>query len=324
MSKYLNTFFSFAFFAFLIAISIILAVDKAYSMVVLEGIKMWIFLVLPSLFPYFFITSCLSNLKSTQKIANFFSPLSKKLFNVSGAVGYAYFMSLLSGYPVGAKIISDLKEKKVISEPESTRAAALCSTSSPMFLLGSVGNIMFNNSLFGFLLFLSHIISSIFIGIIFSFYRRKEKINNPSHFSPALSDNILYESTYSAIISALIVGGMITIFYLLTEVLLAFNILSPFVNLLSFIFNDDNLGLGFSLGIFECTKGLKTISNSGILFLSLPITCSLCGFGGISILMQSLAYLKKAKIKIAPFVFSKILSAILNFLIGCAFSFLFF
>ena len=173
MSKYLYTFLEFVAFCLLIAFSIILALDKSYSFVVLDGISLWLACVLPSLFPYFFITACLSNLNLTGKFCAKLSPLTTNLFKVNGSVGYAYFISLVSGYPVGAKMVSDLYIGKVISNNEAVRASALCSTSSPMFLISSVGAIMFKNSLFGILLFLSNVLSSMIIGIIFSFYNRE-------------------------------------------------------------------------------------------------------------------------------------------------------
>ncbi|MBO5714163.1 MAG: hypothetical protein J6R83_01920, partial [Clostridia bacterium] len=79
-----------------------------------------------------------------------------------------------------------------------------------------------------------------------------------------------------------------------------------------------------TLGFFEITKGLKTVSNGGITLLSLPVSAFICGFGGISVIAQSVAFLKKAKIKTAPFVLAKTLSAIFSFIIGLVFSLVFF
>ena len=80
---------------------------------------------------------------------------------------------------------------------------------------------------------------------------------------------------------------------------------------------------GIVLGTLECTGGLKTLSTLGISTLSLPICALTCGFGGLSVIMQSVAYLKKAKIKTAPFIFSKLLSAVVNFIYALIASFIF-
>ena len=55
---------------------------------------------------------------------------------------------------------------------------------------------------------------------------------------------------------------------------------------------------------------------NGTSFFSLPIASFIVGFGGLSVILQSIAYLKKAKIKTAPFLFGKILTAFVNFIVG--------
>lgn len=316
MVKYLNSFFSFILFLLLIAFSIILAFGKGYSKVVLDGLNLYLACVVPSLLPYFFITTILSSMQITSKISNKLGLVTKPLFNVGGAVGYAFFMSLISGYPVGAKIVSDLKEKGLISEGESVRASALCSTSSPMFLINSVGAIMFNNVRFGLTLFLCHILSSISVGVIFSFYKRKEKPFDLPFINAKKVDNVLYESAYSSVISILVVGAIITIFYLLTFVLFSLGVLSPIVSIFSFVFGNEILGKGLTFGLFECTQGLKIISTLPNNFFAFPLSAFICGFGGFSVLMQSTAYLKKAKIKTAPFILAKIICAVINLILS--------
>ena len=152
MVKNVNTFLSITIFLCLIALSLILSFGSGFSALTLEGISLWLTLILPAMFPYFFITALLSSLSITSKIANKFSPLTKRLFNVSGGCGYAFFMSLIAGYPIGAKIIGDLYEKGAINQSEAIRASTFCSTSSPMFLVNSVGAIMFKKTSFGLIL----------------------------------------------------------------------------------------------------------------------------------------------------------------------------
>ena len=317
MTKKLLTAKEFLLFIFLIAFSLILSVGGNFSYACIDGIKLWFACVFPSLFPYLFITAILTNLSITARLSKRLSPITKRLFNTGGISGFALIISLVSGYPLGAKTVADLKEKGLITDAESVRCAAFCSTSSPMFLIGSVGSIMFNSKTFGLALFLVHFLSAIIVGVIFSFYKRKEKPCE-KFTMPLLknSNNLLYDSVYQAVISVLIVGGLITIFYVLTEVLLAFNILTPAINLLSTITQDDKMAESLVLGVFECTRALKSLSQAPQHILTLPIAAALCGFGGGSVIVQSVSYLKKAKIKTALFILAKIISAAINFIIG--------
>ncbi len=320
MKKSIYNFFEVSIFVLFLFLSLVLAVNQAYSVAVIDGIKLWLYCVVPSLFPYFFITAILSALKITSKVTRIFSPLMKKVFRVNGAVSYAFFMSLISGYPIGAKLTAELKENGVISPVEATRASALCSTSSPMFMIGSVGGIMFNSPAFGLGLFICHLLSVLCVGIIFSFYKIKEKPTDiEMNFSSNKLDNLLYESAYSSVISCLTVGGLITLFYLFTEVLLSLNILTPFISL----GKNEHYSGGLALGLFECTRGLKELSLGGIGLFALPIATFICSFGGLSVIMQSIAFLKQAKIKTAPFFLAKLLMAVIGFVFAIFYTLLF-
>jgi hypothetical protein len=155
------------------------------------------------------------------------------------------------------------------------------------------------------------LLSAITIGIIFSFYKRGDAIKDIALFNTKKVDNILYESAYSSVISILVVGAIITIFYIFSNLLFSLNLLNPLIHIFSFILGNKNIAKGFIFGLFECTQGLKILARFGA---GLPLLAFVCGFSGISVIMQSLAYLKKAKIKTAPFLLSKFLSAVLNFL----------
>lgn len=320
MTRFKSNFLSITLFIFLFGCAVILAFGTNRFSVVSEGIALWAVCVLPALFPYFFITAILSKLSATRKIGNGLSKITKPLFNTGGMSGYAFLMSVISGYPIGASLVSDLKTNNLLEEAEAVRSACLCSTSSPMFLIASVGTIMFGNKKFGILLFITHFVSALLNGFIFSFYKKSERPAEKLLPTSKMPDNILYDGVYSAVISVLTVGGLITLFYLLTDILTSLGVLSPLITFFTWLTGSENLGKGITMGIFECTQGLKQISTGGIGFLTLPTVAGLCGFGGTSVIAQSIAYLKKAKIKTAPFVLSKLSSAVINFAIGIIFS----
>ena len=90
------------------------------------GLKLWANNVVPSLLPFLIAT----NLLSHTNIINFLSQKSNKfmrpLFNVPGDAVYAFIFGLISGYPVGAKIVADLRNNDVCTKDEAERM--LCFT----------------------------------------------------------------------------------------------------------------------------------------------------------------------------------------------------
>ena len=313
MIKRLSKIFEYAF------VMVIICLFNNYSKKVTEGISLWAACVLPSLFPYLFLTTLLSAIPLTSKLFYKLSPITRPLFKVGGNSTYAFFLSLISGYPIGAKTVSELRLSNLIDEDEGVRAACLCSTSSPTFLISSVGAITFSNKAFGILLYLSHFFGVVLNGFVFSFY--KSKNFRPKKTLPVNKDkkqNLLYEASFSSVISVLVVGGLITIFFLLTSVLIDLKILVPLEKLLTYLLGEQTLAKGIIYGLFECTVGMKTLSSLP-LKIALPACAFLSGFGGLSVIAQSLAYLKNAKIKTAPFILSKITCAVFSL----SFSFIF-
>lgn len=307
-------------FLFLVALGIFLIAGGGYVNATKKGLLLWAGTVLPSLFPYAFISACLSRLKVTSLASRKLNGVTKRLFNTGGASATAFLLSLIAGYPMGAKTVAELKNKNLLNNDESVRASAFCSTSSPMFLM-SVGCITFNSKVFGYLLIISHFLSAILTGILFSFYKKSRK---PSDTLPTVNtvDNVFFESVFSSINSMLFVGATITLFSVLIEMLCSLNLLTLPTYLFDFILGKDT-GFSVSVGLLECTSGLKELSANGASAKTLALSGFLCGFGGLCIIMQSTAYLKSAKIKTAPFYLAKVIQAVINFLICLCLGYLF-
>ena len=352
----------FSLFTVFVAAAVLLAASGKGAEFALQGIKLWAAVVLPSLFPYFFVSAILTRLKITERLALTFSPVYRKVFKVSGIVSYAFFLSVISGYPVGAKIVSDLRKNGLLDEDEGVRAAALCSTSSPSFLIAAVGSAAFGSARLGIALTACHIVSAVCTGVIFSFYKSKKSRGSSAAASSVSeskstektgfngqnsdknaggagkisggagknagsagsagkipsgaggTDNLLYECAYNSVVSILVVGGLIVLFSVLTSLLDFYGVFKPFVAALAEIFGSETLAEGIIYGAFECTGGITRLAATGISKGAFAVAAGMCGFGGLSVIAQSLAYLSGAKIKAAPFLLSRVAAAALNFL----------
>ena len=317
-----NSFFSYALLIITLAVFIAILCYPNSSAAFTEGLKLWLICVLPSVFPFTVLSAVISNNPAAAKLAYLFSPLSEKVFKINGNGAYAFFLSTLSGYPVGAKVVSELSNKGLLSQNETLRAAIICSTASPVFLISGIGAAAFNSLLFGVMLFVTQVVSAFCVGVILSFAATSPSRPEKTAF---LGGNFsLFCSIEKSVFSIITVGAIIALIYLFTDMLYDFGLLNPFIYALRYVFGNEKISEGVVFSLFECTKGVKRISESGITFLSLPLCAAACGFGGASVIAQSLAFLKTAKIKTAAFVLGKLLSAVINFIIGLIFSVLLF
>ena len=79
------------------------------------------------------------------------------------------------GYPIGAKIACDFRKNNICSKEECERLLSFTNNSGPLFIIGTVGILMFRNTTIGILLFITHILACISVGIIFRFWKRDNK-----------------------------------------------------------------------------------------------------------------------------------------------------
>ncbi len=283
---------------------------QKYSKLTLDGVTVWAISVLPSVFMFFVLSSLLSATSIISTLSLKFSPLSKRLFHVSGLSFYALFMSLLSGYPTGAKITCDLYLSGVISKDEAIKSSVLSSTGSASFFLSTIGN-MIGSQKTAFVILICHLFSVFFSAFLF---RGKKKEIPTRTFTFKRVDNVIYESVYSSVISLLMLGGIITFYYVFIEMLFDLKLLFIFEKPLSILFGDENLSRALLTGVFESIKGIKLLSLCSHK-LVLPLIGFTITFGGFSVITQTAIYLKNAKIKTARFVLIKLLQAVICFVL---------
>lgn len=313
----IDTIFTISIFLIML---LIIASPKRYTEGTVSGLKLFIFSVMPGLFPFMLLTKLLTELGTMFKLCGRFDKISKKLFGTPGISLYAFFMSILSGYPIGAKIIADLYDKQLISENDAKKMSVFCTTSGPIFVIGTVGVIMFNSYLFGIILYASHILSSLLLGIIFNLFSKKDGnlSKNEKVLQFSKRDNIVSFCVSETINSIFIVGAYITIFYLISELFESigvFNILNIMLKPIFEVFKiDANLVQGLSYGLIEVTRGVKVLSGFGTT-ASLVLASGVLSFSGLSIIFQSMAFLKRAKIKTHTFVLYKLVHFIFAMLI---------
>ncbi|MBQ7408457.1 MAG: hypothetical protein IJW13_04205 [Clostridia bacterium] len=278
-----------------------------------NGLCIWAINVVPSLLPFFFITTLLNELKIANKIAGNLHHISKFLYRSDGTGAYVQLMSIISGYPVGAKMISELYKQGAISKKQSTKLSVFCSTSGPSFIIGSVGSIMFSSVKIGVVIFVCHILSAIINGVIFRKYGDNQPIR-PLLQKNGKSENVLYDCALSSVLSCLTVGAFIAVFFVFSQILSDVKLIYPLEQLFTYLFKDQKKAAAFTAGLIECTNGCNMLAKTqGI--LAVPLCCALISFGGVSVIFQSIAFLKSARANVKIFLFSKLLQMISSFVL---------
>lgn len=289
-----------------------------------NGIHIWVTILMPSLLPFIIGANLIVSLKVVDIIGAIINPITQFIFNVSGKSALVFAISAVSGYPVGARLASDLRINQDISQSEGQRLLSFCSTSGPLFIIGAIAVGMLNNASLGYVMLISHYLGSITIGLIFRGYGKEKRkksdktiMNNIKFIINTPEKDGFFIAFGNAVISGintlLSVGGFVIIFSVVFKILTLFNIINGISSVLCFFFSflgvTKEVCSAFISGLFEITIGCNNITT--ITCVSEAIKASLCsfiiGFSGLSILAQCCSFIAKTDIKTNIYIFNKFL-----------------
>ena len=118
----------------------------------LSGVQLCLQTVIPSLFCFMVLTGFLINSGLYRLISLPLGPLTKGLFCLPPSMGSVVLLSLIGGYPMGAKSIAGLLEQGRLDRATAQRMLPFCCCAGPSFIITAVGSGMFGSAQAGILL----------------------------------------------------------------------------------------------------------------------------------------------------------------------------
>lgn len=130
-----------------------------------NGLTLCATVILPSMFPFMVLSAFLVKSGLALRIGRVLEKPTRLLFGLPGCAATAILMSMIGGYPVGAKAVSELKESGELTESQCSRMFCFCVNAGPAFLIFAVGANMLGSVQIGVILYVSQLIASLLIGI---------------------------------------------------------------------------------------------------------------------------------------------------------------
>lgn len=122
-----------------------------------EGITLCLETVVPSLFPFFFMSVLLvGTLRNYRFVTGDFLC---KAWNLPKGCESILVIALTGGYPIGAKTVSDACEQKMITKEDALHMIGFCNNAGPAFILGMTP-MLFSTPLIPWILWLLQILSA--------------------------------------------------------------------------------------------------------------------------------------------------------------------
>lgn len=255
-----------------------------------EGVRNGLFLcgetVIPSLFPFMIFSDFIVRSELGYAVGKFISSLTEKLFRLPGCSACAIIMSLIGGFPVGARMISQLYEDGRLSATQAKRMLWFCVNSGPAFVIGAVGAGMLSSKKCGIILFASQTLAALSVGFFSRFFSKKNDEKSE-----------IKNYKINASVLAFSVSGATDAMLNICAWILLFSAFNPFLTKLaekSSVFNTVAI-------MSEVTSGCSFAAERLPVYLIAPVLC----WSGFAVHMQLLPYIKKIGMSLPEFWLSR-------------------
>ena len=287
-----------------------------------EGMKLWLNILLPTLLPFMILTGILVRTDQISRLPKPIEPFWQKIFGVSSSGAYAVLFGLLCGYPMGAKLTSDLYASQKISHNEAQYLLTFTNHASPMFISSYLIHTCMGGQVSAFNVF-GLLLCSAFITMCLMrlwFFRKNASARSygtdSRHTACASSIHTAKKETSpdsspGAVLDASIMNGFETITKLGGYILI-FSILTACVR---HFWKSQSMLSYLMFCLLEMTTGLRSLALSD-LHTETKYLCALVSvvLGGACITAQTRSLVTK-DLSLIPYLASKLLNALIVILL---------
>lgn len=280
-----------------------------------SAIDSWLFVVTPALLPFMIAALLFVSTGTAELIGNMCSGITRKLFGFSGGFAYVFVTSCLSGYPMGARLTSELYMHGEIEKKEAESMLLAASTASPLFMTGAIATGLLGDISLSVYILIPHYLSALIIAIYHG--RRLKKTQTCDRKKGCLkrfiSENplkgrqlgaVISEAVANSMQSILMVGGLMILFGVAVSCLEATGVYRLFSNL-----KDPASAKALIAGFLEMTTGCIAAADST---MPLILCSAIVSFGGLSIQLQTRAVAAQAQLKAHKLFPSKLAQGVLS------------
>lgn len=102
------------------------------------GLELWFSKMIPSLLPFMILSGIMVRLNLTEKMSMAIYPAVGPLYKVRKNVCYCMLLGFLCGFPMGAKVTGDLRERGMLTRREAQYLLAFCNNIGPVYFCSFV------------------------------------------------------------------------------------------------------------------------------------------------------------------------------------------
>ena len=242
-----------------------------------EGIELCRYTIVPSLFPFCFLSVMLADCFYGTKYT-MLAPICR-VTGIPEECGSLLLIGLLGGYPVGAQNAVSAYRGGCLQKEDAERMAIICNNAGPAFIFGVLGSV-FSDMILLWLLWLIQMISSIIIGMILPGNTALAH-PLPSHKQPSFTEAVKITANTMIRICSCIV---------LFRTVLAYLDVWIFDSL-------PDTATTFLSGVLELSNGCLLLSGIESIMLRFLLASIFISFGGMCVWLQTISVCQELNLK---------------------------
>lgn len=137
---------------------------KEVSQGVRAGLGSCAAVIIPSLFPFMILAGLIAATQAGAVLSRAVSGFTRRVIGMPENLGAVLLMSFVGGFPVGARMLSDMLARREIDRETAERALCCCVNAGPSFLISAVGAGMLGSRAAGLALLGAQVLSSLAVG----------------------------------------------------------------------------------------------------------------------------------------------------------------
>lgn len=250
-----------------------------------DGLVLWYTSVLPVLFPFMLLCGIVLKFDLAAPLLKYLHRPIHALLGCSGYGAFVVFAGFLCGFPMGAKLTADLKKQGKITSEEADFLFGFVNNLSPSFIISYLAADQMRRPGWKGLFLVNILGSALLYGVISSFHYRK-RISSSLPFPSAGEKKSGSLAKRFAEID-LTINDTIQNVVRLGAYIVIFSILGGALSRFAEAGNPLSL---FLVSCIEVANGVRLISRSSLPLLGKYVMLSsVCAFGGLSALMQTIS-----------------------------------
>lgn len=256
-----------------------------------KGIDYCLRILIPSLYPFMVISVFIVKCGLSDKIGRLLETPIRAVLRLPGSTAATILMSMIGGYPTGARSIAALYENGSITEKQASRMLCFCVNSGPAFVISAVGAGFLKNPQAGALLFASQILASLILSLLCGLTATNEPVpvKRKANRAVKISDALIASASDAA--------------HAMMNMCCFVVLFAAFINLLRLQITEPRSATVLS-ALLEVTGGCADIAKLGA---PLWVFALAIGWGGICVHFQVLSSVGRIKIRLARFLLFRLL-----------------